>query len=116
VKIASYTLVGYALLILLAGIGAYQGAGSIASLVSSLLLAGVLVASAVLSQRGKVGAAYIGGILVFLSAIYFAYRFIASERFLPSGVLLIISFVALFLVILGVFLTLSQEHQETHGN
>jgi hypothetical protein len=46
---------------------------------------------------------------VILLAIYFAYLFLATERFVPNGVFLIISFLVLFGVTLGVFLGLREE-------
>ncbi|MGW8179036.1 MAG: hypothetical protein ACWGQW_09765, partial [bacterium] len=54
-------------------------------------------------------AGYLGGVFTFLLAIYFASRFIATERFVPNGILLIVSFVTLFAVTLGVFLGLRKH-------
>lgn len=108
-KLASTALVIYGLVILAGGFTAYFAAGSLVSLISSLILFVVLIFLTVYSLKGSLRAGYLGGVLTFLLAIYFAYRFLATERFLPSGILLIISFLALFGVTLGVFLALQRR-------
>jgi hypothetical protein len=54
-------------------------------------------------------AGYAGGVGVFLLSIYFAHRLVVTERLIPNGVFLIISFMALFGLILGVFLGLQRS-------
>ena len=77
------------------------------SLFSAVLVASSLFVCAALSRRA-VRYEYAAIVLNFLVAVYFAYRMIASERFVPSGILLIMSFLFLFLMLLGIFLDLSR--------
>ena len=109
-RLATLTLLLFGGLILLGGCAAYFSAGSTISLISSLVGTGLFLFLAYHTSRGSVSAGYSGGVLTFLMAIYFAYRFIATERFMPSGLLLIVSFLALFGVSLGVFLGLRERH------
>ncbi|UCF37927.1 MAG: hypothetical protein JSU96_03415 [Acidobacteriota bacterium] len=108
-RLAAGTVFVYAWVILAAAILAFKGSGGVISLVSGILAGAGLVTGGVLALRNVTGAAYGSGVLTFLLAIYFAYRFLATERFLPSGVLLIVSFVALFLILVGIFIGLSKE-------
>ncbi len=108
-RLAAATLSIYSAVVLGGGLAAYGLAGSRISLISATFLSAVFCLLAFRAFRGSVSAGYMGGVCTFLLAIYFAYRFIASERFIPSGVLLIVSFTALFGVTLGVFLGL-QRH------
>jgi hypothetical protein len=68
---------------------------------------GLLLVSGFQAWRGRTAWGYGAGALVFLSCIYLAYRFLATEQFFPSGVLLLVGFLALFLVLLGFFLALA---------
>jgi len=108
-RLAAATLSLYGAVVLGGGLAAYGLTGSRISLISATLLSAVLCLLAFRAFKGSVSAGYMGAVCTFLLAIYFAYRFIASERFIPSGILLIVSFAALFGVTLGVFLGL-QRH------
>jgi hypothetical protein len=110
-KLAATTLWIYALLMVGGGIYAFLSSRTLDSLVAASLLAVLLVLLSILSKKGHLPAGYLGGIVVFLLAIFFAYRFLATERFFPSGVLLILSFFALFGVTLGVFLGLQDTSE-----
>jgi uncharacterized membrane protein (UPF0136 family) len=107
-KLVAVTSWILSLLILYSGILGFQ-AGSLASLISSLIFAAVMAASGGYSWKGKKSAGYFCGVMTFLLAVYFAYRFIASESFIPAGLLLIVSFFGLFFVLLGVFLGLKED-------
>ena len=107
-KLAATALFVYSLLVLGGGVFAYVAVRSAASLVFAAILTVAFLSLGCLAFRGTLTAGYLGGGLTFLQAIYFAYRFIATERFIPSGVLLIISFIVLLAVMLGVFLGLQR--------
>jgi uncharacterized membrane protein (UPF0136 family) len=99
--------IGLALVVLVGGWLGYSASGGLVSLVSSACVAVILLAFANLSRRA-VKYEYAAIVVNFLVAIYFAYRMIATERFIPSGVLLVVSFFFLFLMLLGIFLDLSR--------
>jgi uncharacterized membrane protein (UPF0136 family) len=98
----------YAALIVYSGWLGYAAAASSASVVMGTGVGLLLLALGLYSRRAVSGG-YAVGALTFLLAIYFAYRFIATERFFPSGALLLVSFLALFLILLGVFLALRNK-------
>lgn len=108
-RLAAATLLIYSALILGAGLVAYLASESMASLIAAVVVSFLLLYLAFRAFRGSVRAGYVSGVFTFLLAIYFAYRFLATERFIPSGGLLIVSFIALFGVILGVFLGLRER-------
>lgn len=108
-KLASLTCFVFGVLIAGAGVYALNQLGSLVAFVSCILSAILLFATGYFSLKGVTGAGYTSGVLTFLLAIYFAYRFVASERFIVSGLFVILSFVALFLILLGVFLSLREE-------
>jgi uncharacterized membrane protein (UPF0136 family) len=108
-KIASVTCFLFGVLVGSAGIYALLQLGSVVAFVGSTLSAILLFVTGYLSLKGITGAGYASGVVTFLLAVYFAYRFIASERFFISGILLILSFVSLFFILLGVFMSLQDE-------
>jgi uncharacterized membrane protein (UPF0136 family) len=108
-KLAPVTLSLYGMVLLAGGFLTYSSSGRVVSLLAGILIFLFLLFLAIRSLRGSLRAGYTGGVVTFLLAIYFAYRFLATESFVPSGVLLLISFMALFGVTLGVFLGLRER-------
>lgn len=74
-----------------------------------LLLSAGLSICGILSLKGHVRAGYVGGIVTLLVAILYSYQFLAWESLFPSGAMLLLSFFCLFLIILGVFISLQEE-------
>jgi len=83
----------------------YTGRGGMVSLAGSVFLALVLVGLGMAALR-RVEAGFAAVVVTFLMCVYFAYRMITAERLLPSGPLLVAGFIALFVILLGVFLSL----------
>ena len=65
-RLAATALVIYGLVILAGGLSAYFEAGSLVSLISSLLLFVVLIFLTIYSLKGSLRAGYLGGVLTFL--------------------------------------------------
>lgn len=108
-KLAAITLYLYATLIFGVGVSGYLMEGSFAAFVAAGIVSALLLAAAFSASRGVLVAGYAGGVGVFLLSIYFAHRLVVTERLIPNGILLMISFVALFGLILGVFLGLQRS-------
>jgi hypothetical protein len=108
-RLAATVTVLYAGLVLSAGFLAFSEGRGAAVLFGTFLVGGVLLAAGVQGWKGRIGAGYLSGFVVFLSAIYFAHRFIVTEQFVPGGVLLMLSFITLFFILLGVFLGLQDR-------
>ena len=111
-KVLVGTLWAYAALLLGVGISAYLSSGAFLSLVLAVFLAGLFIFLSARSRQGHLAAGYVGGIFVFLLAVFFAYRLLATERFVPNGILLVVTFLALFGVTLGVFLGLQDPDEK----
>jgi uncharacterized membrane protein (UPF0136 family) len=101
----------FGVVVLIGGIVAFIRVESLVFLVSGIVIGLVYLMLARSCFRGIMTAGYVSGALTFLSAIYLAYRLIASQRFFPSGALLILSFLVLFVILLGVFLGLQAKSQ-----
>lgn len=98
----------YPLVLLYAGWLGYAQSGSLVSLISGILVAVVLAGLGLLSRR-SVPFGVAGTAVIFVMAVYFAYRLIVSNRFIPSGIFMIVSFFFLFLALLGIFLKLMRR-------
>ena len=60
-------------------------------------------------SRKSVPSGVAGTAVIFIMAVYFAYRLIVSNRFIPSGIFMIVSFFFLFAALLGIFLKLMRN-------
>lgn len=105
-RLAGGTAAGFGALCLGTGVSGQLSGGWLA-LAAIIAAGGLLMLSGFKAWRGRFAWGYGAGALVFLSCIYLAYRFLATEEFFPSGVLLLVGFLALFLVLLGFFLALA---------
>lgn len=105
--LAGGTMCVFGLLLGAAGVMGWLGsstAGWMAGVTTGILH----VAAGAAAWTGRAPAGYAGGAMVFLTCIFFAYRFLATEQLFPSGALLMVGFLALFLVLLGFFLGLAE--------
>lgn len=91
---ATYILAGYIVFLLLGGLMGYLKAGSKVSLLTALVSAAVLaVCGYGPVPRGDVLVAVVQGILV---AVFVA-RFLKTRKFLPAGLMVIVTVLALVL-------------------
>lgn len=99
-KITATIVLLYALLILIGGIFGHQEKGSIASLISGIVFGTLLFGASLVTFKGKIWGEYIALILIFLLDAFFTYRFIATHKFMPAGLLSLISLGTLFIMAL----------------
>lgn len=105
--IAGVTLLGFGAVMIWAGWTGGLGAGTPWTAMG--LVVGILhIGAGVGALKGRLPWGYSGGALLFLSCLFLAYRFLATELLWPSGALLMAGFFALFLVLLGVFLGIAK--------
>ena len=109
-KLAAVATLTYALLVLAGGLMGYLQANSMASLLDGLLFGTGFLITGWLVWRDSMTAGYVSGFMILLLALYFGYRFISTDQFLPGGIMLITSFLTLFFLLLGLFL----KAQETN--
>ena len=103
-KFSAIVILLYAFLILIGGIGGYLQAKSLYSLISGFLFGASLLLSGWFVWHESITAGYTATFIILLLAIYFGYRFILTEKFLPGGIMLIASFITLFFLLLSLFL------------
>ncbi len=89
-----YAILIYGLLVLLGGIMGYAKARSTPSLVSGSAFGFLLIVSAWLMLQGRAVGWYLAlGVSVVL-AVFFANRFRATRAFMPAGLMILLSLVA----------------------
>ncbi len=108
-NIAAMGVLAHALLTFVAGAVSLVQAEGIATVVIALVFAAGLLFAGYSIRKGSYAALYAGlGIIMFLGG-FFGFQFIASGNFLPSGFMLIFSFLALGVVSGGLFASLIRE-------
>lgn len=81
----------YAALIIIGGIAGYAAAGSKLSLIMGVGFGLLLLASAfAVHKKKKIGAWVALGLIILLDA-FFTFRYVQTQRFLPSGLFSLIS-------------------------
>ncbi len=99
-KIAWITLI-YALLILVGGIVGHLKASSYASLIAGTVSGTILLLCTWASFRGKVLGGYVALLVTFLLGGFFAYRFLLTHKWMPAGLLSLLSLIVLLSVALS---------------
>lgn len=89
----------YALLIFLGGIFGYVKAGSVASLIMGVGFAAILGISAFIMFNGKKYGWQIAVAATSLLTLFFIYRFAISFKFMPAGLMSVISIIVLALLL-----------------
>jgi len=99
-KVAAWITLFYGLIVIAGGIVGYLKAHSMASIVMGSI-AGFLLLLSALGMMGKLASlAHLALIITFILDAFFTYRWVLSMKFMPSGVMSIIS--TIVLVILAV--------------
>jgi uncharacterized membrane protein (UPF0136 family) len=88
----------YAVLMLVGGVMGYRAAHSAASLVAGAASAVVLLVALFLSFGAPAAGYWLGSLTSLALCVVFALRLAKTGKFMPSGMLLAVSFVALVLV------------------
>jgi uncharacterized membrane protein (UPF0136 family) len=100
-RIEHVVLVLYAILLAAGGVMGFVKARSRASLISGVLSAIAAMAAAVLSLMGYKWGNVLGVTLTIFLFVLFGYRYaIRNKKFMPSGMLAVVSLVVLLLLLL----------------
>lgn len=91
-------LLVYAVFMVAGGVMGYRAAGSRASLLAGGISAAVLLVSLALSFRAPAAGFWLGAATSLALAVVFTMRFAKTGAFMPSGMLLAVSVIALALV------------------
>ncbi len=96
----TYTVFIYAVFILIGGILGHARSGSMASLVSGLVFGILLLVAAGGMLAKKKWGTYFATFLTFILTLFFTYRFFITFKFMPPGLLSLISLGILILLII----------------
>lgn len=107
-RLVGITCLSLAVVTALVAFLSLSSTGPFLLLLHLLLSAGLFICGG-LSLKGQVRAGYAGGLVTLLVAIVYSYQFLARESLFPGGAMLLFSFFCLFLITLGVFLSLQEE-------
>jgi len=99
-KTTGWMILIYALIVFLGGIFGYMKAGSAASLVSGVTFSAILGISAFVLFNGKLYGFYVATATAALLAAFFLYRFLLTYKFMPSGLMCIISLAMLAILLI----------------
>lgn len=105
-KIAAVATLAYGFLVLTGGIFGYIQAKSLPSLITGTICGVILLVAGGFIWQGNMPAAYVAGAMTLLLALFFAYRFSATGKVMPGGLMLALSFVAIVILVYGVFTSL----------
>ncbi len=105
-KIAGAVTLAYGFLVLAGGIFGYIQAKSLPSLITGGICGVILLVAGGYIWQGNMPAAYVAGAMALLLSLFFAYRFSATGKFMPGGLMLALGFVAVVVLVYGVFTNL----------
>lgn len=92
-KTKSYAVYIYAILLLIGGIIGYIKASSLPSLIMGTLFALLAGASATAMYKNKDAGRISAILLSLVLTAFFCYRFVITQKFMPAGLMVIISLV-----------------------
>ncbi|HXK61752.1 MAG TPA: TMEM14 family protein [Acidobacteriota bacterium] len=107
-KIAAISTLIYGFLVLAGGVFGYLQAKSVPSLIAGTICGVLILVAGGYMWAGSIPAAYVAGALALLLALFFAYRLTSTGKFMPGGMMLALSFVAVVILVWGVFNSLRQ--------
>ncbi len=107
-RIAAIAILVYGALVLAGGIFGYAQAKSLPSLITGGLCGVILLVAGGFIWQGNMPFAYVAGALTLLLALFFAYRFSSTGKFMPGGLMLALSFIAVVVLVYGVFASLRE--------
>ncbi len=84
----------YALIVAAGGVMGYVSAQSTVSLINGLIAGVLLLVGFALSFRNPTLGFGLGAVIALLLAVFFAYRFFTTGKWMPGGITMIISVVA----------------------
>lgn len=99
-KPAGWITLFYGLIVIAGGVMGYVKAASAASLIMGSIFGVLLVISAIGMMRKRLFSAYFAILLTLFLDAFFAYRWMFSFKFMPSGLMSLLSLAVLLVVVL----------------
>ncbi|MFQ5865498.1 MAG: TMEM14 family protein [bacterium] len=98
---ASYIILAYGILVLVGGILGYVKSQSLPSIISGGIFGLLIIASAILMLKGMAVGTYSALVISVFLAAFFLYRFIGSHKFMPAGLMIILSLISVITLIIN---------------
>ena len=99
----AYIVLVYGILVAAGGVMGYVKSKSRPSLISGILFGALLIGCSVFMLNGDVRATYVALVLSLVLLAIFFFRFRVSRKFMPAGLMIILSLAASITLILAVF-------------
>jgi len=93
----------YAVIIAVGGVMGYTQAQSVVSLVNGLIAAALLLVGFGLSFRNPAAGFGLGAVVALALAVFFAYRFFTTGKWMPGGITMILSAIAFAVMLWALF-------------
>ena len=100
-KFSGYTVLIYGLFVLTGGLIGFLKANSLPSLIMGASFGIGLMVSGRAILRNSLFSVYIAIGLAFILTVFFGYRFLNSSIFMPSGLMVLLSFMTLIALFVG---------------
>lgn len=97
-KSKGYLVIVYGLIILAGGVAGHIKAGSTASLVSGLIFGFLLSAAGIGMIKNSLLAFFSSTVLLSILTLFFAYRFYLTGKFMPPGLLMLLTLVVIIAI------------------
>ena len=97
-SLGQIVLLAYAILMIAGGVMGYATAGSKPSLFAGVGSGVVLIAAWILTRSSPTAGLWLGCVVALLLCVSFAMRLAKTAKFMPSGMLLVVSVAALVLL------------------
>lgn len=99
-KGAAFVTLIYAILIFIGGILGHIKAGSTTSFITAIVASVLLILSAIGMFKDHLLPCYFGILVIFALDAFFTYRWLLTMKFMPGGLMTLISLAALIIVVL----------------
>lgn len=100
-RISAYTVLIYSALVLIGGMIGYNQAHSLPSLIAGTISGLLLLACAIGMFRKSILALAISVVISALLMFFFAYRFVLTAKFMPAGMMAILSLATVLIIIVS---------------
>jgi len=103
-NISGYAVVIYGIFVILGGFIGYLQAKSKASLIAGGISGAILFISGMLMLQGRAEAGYLALLVAMVLTVLFGKRFAGKRKFMPSGLMLALSLLMVFVLIVRLFM------------
>lgn len=100
-KTASYIILAYGILVIIGGIIGYAKSQSLPSIISGVIFGLLILGSAFFMFNENPLGTYAALALSAILAVFFVYRFMGSHKFMPAGLMIVLSVISIITLLLN---------------